>query len=1019
MRSASIERHTYAADPICAPGADSSPTSLIELKAQEAEVKATEAKAAEAKAACPSSAMSLAPRAHHPSILDSGRTDSGGGAPTGAEPLNGSRSASGDPLSRTGSSFRAQDGSDGQHCQTSFKNLRARPKPPQQCVLDSKYQLGEELGRGSSGKVYRALNRETGDFRAIKQIPACNMPIGHLEAVQSEIDLLHNLQHPQIVRYFETIRTEEHLYLVLEYVENGSLATLVKHFGALPEHLVCVYVHQVLIGLEWLHEQGVCHRDIKGANLLITKDGQVKLADFGVAKKEDSRPTAKNSVVGTPYWMAPEIIQMSAFTTASDIWSLGCTILELLTGEPPYYELKPITALYRIVQDEHPPLPSDLSPALLSFVTMCFTRDPAARPTASQLRRHAWLEGARDAAASRASALMALDSVRAPPKRIGQLEVQTVTTIRSGSSHRGLLSPGDGYESDPQGYYAHASAPGTAPERHRSSESSRGAVVGESSRGAVVGESSRGGSRQEQGGSGQYGGGGSRQHSDKVALELGPHRSCLNTDERTGALAAGVAASSSQHTPTSSTSSPQIEPQIGRPVLRRAQTDPSHSPPDQNLYPTRAAGGSARDSARRGGSLRSARDSARFSGTDAAAEQSELARTSSSPASSQGQARATARDGALASSPSAETLPQIPVGARRGGRLDASSPKEEMGTREQLGHSLSREDARLQRQSGVPNKEAHQGHSRVPNKEAHPSRASAPSTDSDGPHQMNQAYRWMVTEEERAESRPPSGLDGGLSPFSDPRATEAWAPSWAPSADDRSPMARAPLAPPLRMISGPAPPLPLPPPLLPAQYAYSHSPLPQGQMTPYRYEVFAALEQQQHVQQHLQQQHLQQQHLQQQHLQQQQMPLVGFLWKRSRSWMPFIYRCRFFYLVDDALCYRTKRPSLDTDEIPPEIPPVIDNDEKRIPLATVTCVRMYSKLKYEFEVVCKHRSYRLRAPSAQALALWVAAISSEWMALQHSSPQQQQQAARNGHGPAVANTYEPIAHAPGASLSVM
>ncbi|KOO33827.1 ha-tagged protein kinase domain of mitogen-activated protein kinase kinase kinase, partial [Chrysochromulina tobinii] len=604
------------------------------------------------------------------------------------------------------------DGSDGQHCQTSFKNLRARPKPPQQCVLDSKYQLGEELGRGSSGKVYRALNRETGDFRAIKQIPACNMPIGHLEAVQSEIDLLHNLQHPQIVRYFETIRTEEHLYLVLEYVENGSLATLVKHFGALPEHLVCVYVHQVLIGLEWLHEQGVCHRDIKGANLLITKDGQVKLADFGVAKKEDSRPTAKNSVVGTPYWMAPEIIQMSAFTTASDIWSLGCTILELLTGEPPYFELKPITALYRIVQDEHPPLPSDLSPALLSFVTMCFTRDPAARPTASQLRRHAWLEGARDAAAARASALLALDSVRAPPKRIGQLEVQTVTTIRSGSSHRGLLSPSDGYDSDPQGYYAHASAPGTAPEHRRCSESSRGAVVGESSRGAVVGgssrgavvgessrgavvgessrgavvgessrgavvgESSRGGSRQEQGGSSQYGSGGSRQHSDKDAMG---HRSRHNS---------------------------------------------------------------------------------------------------------------------------------------------------------------------------------------------------------------------------------------------------------------------------------------------------------------------------------------------------------GFLWKRSRSWMPFIYRCRFFYLVDDALCYRTKRPSLDTDEIPP----VIDKDEKRIPLATVTCVRMYSKLKYEFEVVCKHRSYRLRAPSAQALALWVAAISSEWMALQHSSPQQQQSmqqsmhhqhAARNGQGPAVANPYGPIGHAPAANLSVM
>ena len=140
----------------------------------------------------------------------------------------------------------------------------------------SAQQLGEELGRGSSGKVYRALNRETGDFRAIKEIPTRNMPVGHLEAVQSEIDLLHNLKHPQIVRYFETIRTEGHLYLVLEYVENGSLATLIKNFGSFPEHLVCVYVRQVLRGLEWLHEQGVCHRDIKGANLLITKDGQVQ-----------------------------------------------------------------------------------------------------------------------------------------------------------------------------------------------------------------------------------------------------------------------------------------------------------------------------------------------------------------------------------------------------------------------------------------------------------------------------------------------------------------------------------------------------------------------------------------------------------------------------------------------------------------------------------------------------------------------------------------------------------------------
>ncbi|KAL3925333.1 MAG: hypothetical protein SGPRY_003674, partial [Prymnesium sp.] len=127
-------------------------------------------------------------------------------------------------------------------------------------------------------------------------------------------------------------------------------------------------------------------RDIKGANLLVTKDGQVKLADFGVARKlSDVAQSA--SVVGTPYWMAPEIIQMSAFTTASDIWSLGCTIIELINGEPPHYDLAPISALYRIVQDPRPPFPKDISPLLVDFLSRCFTRDPDKRATAAQLRK--------------------------------------------------------------------------------------------------------------------------------------------------------------------------------------------------------------------------------------------------------------------------------------------------------------------------------------------------------------------------------------------------------------------------------------------------------------------------------------------------------------------------------------------------------------------------------------------------------------------------------------------------------
>jgi len=147
-------------------------------------------------------------------------------------------------------------------------------------VLDAKYQLGEELGRGASGRVYRAFNRETGEFCAIKEIAIKDMPESGLRSVQSEIELLHTLQHERIVRCYETVRTSDHLYIVLELMGNGSLASIVKKFGRFPEPLVATYARQVLEGLEHLHAHGVCHRDIKGANVLIAREGEVELADL-------------------------------------------------------------------------------------------------------------------------------------------------------------------------------------------------------------------------------------------------------------------------------------------------------------------------------------------------------------------------------------------------------------------------------------------------------------------------------------------------------------------------------------------------------------------------------------------------------------------------------------------------------------------------------------------------------------------------------------------------------------------
>ena len=153
---------------------------------------------------------------------------------------------------------------------------------------------------------------------------------------------------------------------ICRFCENGSLHSISKNFGKFPENLVGLYMSQVLHGLLYLHEQGVIHRDIKGANILTTKQGLVKLADFGVATRTTS--LHESSVVGTPYWMAPEVIELSGATTASDIWSLGCTVIELLDGKPPYHKLQPMQALYRIANDDHPPLPEGASPVCICYV---------------------------------------------------------------------------------------------------------------------------------------------------------------------------------------------------------------------------------------------------------------------------------------------------------------------------------------------------------------------------------------------------------------------------------------------------------------------------------------------------------------------------------------------------------------------------------------------------------------------------------------------------------------------------
>ncbi|KNC55415.1 STE/STE11/CDC15 protein kinase [Thecamonas trahens ATCC 50062] len=220
-----------------------------------------------------------------------------------------------------------------------------------------------------------------------------------------EVALLRVLNHKNIVRFLQCVAQAdgEIMVFVMEYCGGGSLAQVVKRFGVLPEPLLAIYLDQVLSGLAYLHSEGVIHRDIKGGNILLTKDGQVKLADFGIATRL-SDPSGTRSVVGTPYWMAPEVIEMKSPTTAADIWSLGCTVLELVSGKPPFYEFGPIPAMFKMVGEAHPPFPgpSAASPLLIKFLKACFVKDPPLRATARELCSHPWLTSCRAAAASKA-----------------------------------------------------------------------------------------------------------------------------------------------------------------------------------------------------------------------------------------------------------------------------------------------------------------------------------------------------------------------------------------------------------------------------------------------------------------------------------------------------------------------------------------------------------------------------------------------------------------------------------------
>lgn len=235
------------------------------------------------------------------------------------------------------------------------------------------------------------MNKTTGENVAIKiiDLDATN---DEIEDIQKEVHLQKALNSPNIVQLYGSFVVGSELWIIMEFLSGGSVAELLKA-GVFEEVQISIILRDVLKALVYLHQSGKIHRDIKGANILVTDKGDVKLADFGVSGQISNTMSKKNTFVGTPYWMSPEVIKQTGYNNKVDIWSLGITTIEMAKGEPPYSNIKPMSALFLIPQNIPPTLEGNYSKNFKEFVSLCLTKDPLKRPSAKELLNHKFIVG--------------------------------------------------------------------------------------------------------------------------------------------------------------------------------------------------------------------------------------------------------------------------------------------------------------------------------------------------------------------------------------------------------------------------------------------------------------------------------------------------------------------------------------------------------------------------------------------------------------------------------------------------